>query len=374
MRIIFFIYRYIFNRIFYALDYLTAWFIYLFDPKDKAPEVAKQANLSLWGGKPVVILAIFQNGKICPNFQRMVNAWKQCDVTLFIINNGRLPLSESSKLGEGAALYHERPSGHGRDFASYKLGVQVIREIEAKQGSKAERVIFANDSVLVIPGTFEGFLSDFLANQGDWVGVTETTEGRYHVSSWLFSVSQTVWSHPKFIRYWKRYRPLHSRRHNIKKGELAISSTLTKQNFAPQILKSAAPYIDSMWRTPWVELVEHSTLLALPFLQKYSTKMGQEKGKDLQKAGHIWRVMMDQDGTNQTAFWQLYGCLYGDFPLLKKDIYFRRVYSIGQIRLFAQHFVKGDPDRQYIINRIVGVRDPATLNSYQRIRYNLGLD
>jgi hypothetical protein len=368
------VYRYFFNRLFFALDYLTAWFLYLIDQKDQTAKVAAKVDHSLLKLKPVVILAIFQNGKLCPNFMQMVDAWKQTGVGLLIINNGRLPESEAIKLRDGAALYHERPSGHGRDFASYKLGVQIIRALEASQDLQTDRVIFANDSVLVVPGRFEEFLSDFLANKGEWVGVTETTEGRYHVSSWLFSVSRSAWNHPKFIKYWRRYRPLHSRRHNIKKGELAISTTLTKQKFAPHILKSAAPYIDSMWRTPWSELVEHATLLALPFLQKYSSQMGQEKGKDLQRASYIWRVLLDQDGTNQTAFWQLYACVHGDFPFVKKDIYFRRVYSISQIRLFAQYFVKGDPQRQYIVDRVVGVQDPKTLSRYRRIRYDLGLD
>lgn len=232
------------------------------------------------------------------------------------------------------------------------------------------RIVFANDSVLIIPDRYRAFLPRFLAETSPVVGVTETDEKNYHISSWLFSVSRELWQQPFFRRYWRKLRPIHCRRHTIRAGELRLSACLTYHRVPFALMYPASVFMAALQKLPATAIEETLQYLPYGFLKGDPAVLAAESFRDVR-----WRVLSAQRGTNQTAFWQLVGLLHADFPFVKKDIYYRGVFSLAQMRLFFDAFdaVPG-PDKHYIRDRVMAVRDPRTFGPVEKLRFLAGLE
>lgn len=348
---------------YYAIAYLRYWLT----PREPLPQSAGTVTAS---HSHMAIVALHQVGVLCRNCEQMLTELAARGVGLIVINNGALRESEARRIQGFALMYHERKPGLGRDFASYKLGVRIIQHMIERGAADPKRIIFANDSVLVLRARYRAFLERFLAEAAPVVGVTETTERNYHISSWLFSVSRDVWEQPFFKRYWARLRPIHCRPHTIRAGELRFSAMLTYNKVPISLMYPASVFIKALAQLPQTNIEETLQYLPYGFLRAEPGVLAAEKFKDVR-----WTLLAAQHGINQTAFWQLAGLLHVDFPFVKKDVYYRGVFSLTQMRLFFDAF-NGLPeaDKQYIMDKVMAVRDPHTFRPLEKLRYLAGLE
>jgi hypothetical protein len=371
--------RHVLNRSLLAkYDLLKAKLQYLVAPPEPVADILPKANAERLSRRTVAIVALIQQGKVCSNLLYMLDRMVEQGMAVIVLNNGRLAAAEAQALAQRVALYHERQPGLGRDFASFKLGVNLIQELEARGGAPFERYLFANDSVLVVPGSFDRFLQRHLLSARPWVGVTDSSASVYHVSSWFFSVSREVWTHLEFGKYWRGYRPLNSRTHAIKAGELGLSSALRRARFPADVEYPPSRFIEPLRSMGWQQLVECVQLLPSHFhrehLQRLLANGRGPADAEAYRALVVAQAFLDQEGTNVTAYWQLLSVLEMDFPFVKKDIYYRGVFSIAQMQLFADRFVNGDEHRRYIVDRLLAVPDPAALSGVARLRWQFGLE
>lgn len=368
----------LFNRVLRALveplmralivwEYLVAHARYLVTPRDALPDLA---GMRAPGPRVVAIVALHQVGGLCANCEAMLQTLARSGIALIVINNGALDAPAAARVRALAALYHERRPGLGRDFASYQLGVRVVDALIEAGRADPPRVLFVNDSVLVIPDRYAAFLPRFLAEGAPVVGVTETDERNYHIASWLFSVSRELWQQPFFRRYWARLRPIHCRRHTIRAGELRLSACLTYHRVPIALMYPASLFINALKGLPPEAIEETLQYLPYGFLQGDPAVLAAESFRDVR-----WRVLSGQRGINQAAFWQLVGLLHSDFPFVKKDIYYRGVFSLAQMRLFFDAFnAEPGPDKRYITDRVMAVRDPRTFGPVDKLRFLAGLE
>lgn len=323
----------------------------------------------------IAIVATFQNGALDSNFENMLETLASKGVGLFVINNGKLSDSAAKRIKSFANLYHERMPGTGRDFASYKLGVRVLQCLIGRGVADPKRVIFANDSVLIEPVRYASFLDRVLSDPANWVGATESSERHYHVSSWFFAVSRRLWDSEAFQNYWATYETLHSRRHAIIKGEVGLSTALVAAGESPHVYYSAAHFLLTFKMLSAADLSNLAELVAWPFLNRVLSQF--EVGNDGRQGAGV-RLFGDllqlQERTNQTAFWQLIALAKTDFPFIKKDIRFRRVFTVTQLRLAADLLRSANPYLSSLLERIVATRDPTTLGPIAAARYLSGLD
>lgn len=354
-------------RLVIAVEYAYAYVRYWLSRAERLPDLAQIGDAQA----PVLaIIALHQVGSLCRNCSFMLEALAKQGIGLLVINNGTLSGHDAGRLRSLALFYHERKPGLGRDFASYKLGVRIVDALVAAGRADPLRIVFANDSVLVLPERYEAFLPRFLAQDAPVVGVTETNERSYHIASWLFSVSRELWQRPFFRKYWSRLRPIHCRRHTIRAGELKLSACLTYHRVQFALMYPASVFMKALTALPAESVEETLQYLPYGFLMNDPGVLAAEKFKDVR-----WRVLAAQQRINQMAFWQLVGLLHADFPFVKKDIYYRRVFSLTQMRLFFDAFkTLPGSEQAYITERVMAVRDPRTFGPIEKLRFMAGLE
>jgi hypothetical protein len=77
----------------------------------------------------------------------------------------------------------------------------------------------------------------------------------------MLSFGQRVLQNERFIRFWKRFRPISTRRWSIHKGEVRLTRELTKAGFRPHILYQAVQLAPHMRDRPAREVLEAIQLL-----------------------------------------------------------------------------------------------------------------
>lgn len=356
-------------------DLLRAKAIHLREHRDDIPAVAAAIRPLKQG--QIAIMAVYQNGQLDTNVLQLTRTLMRrgCDVVM--INNGKLS-DDAREVCRGLfALYHERPTGLGRDFASYRVGFLALLAAMVRQSVQPQELIFLNDSVLYMAERMDSFLDDFFAMPGEWKGVTESSEPLYHVSSWFFSVKRSIWSNARFQEYWLDYRPLHSRPYVIANGEVGLSTALTKMGQASTVLYPAKRFIEYIRSLEADGLAELLPLMPAGYADHYVGKYLACCALNRQehvKAIIIADILCLQQHTNQSAFWQLIGICGVGFPFVKKDIYAKGVFGMAQLRQFTFMMADDPSDWEGAMRRISAVPDHRSFRGIQRLRREYGID
>jgi hypothetical protein len=297
----------------------------------------------------------------------------------------------------------------GRDFGAYKDGVNFVLE----HYPDVARLVLLNDSVFFLQKTIDRLIAD-LNGPHDFIGVTETHQFHYHVQSFMLSFGKTALRSPAFVRFWKRYRPISTRRHAIHRGELRLTRRMTKAGFRPHILYQAVHLLPYLQRKPVREAIEvirllptrarsdlYSAFLTV-FGEKYSAssysaleaisygikriQVGPARGAD---GGQLLRINNQALGMEQWSFGifpnlvvssisrhnQMHhgGLLfikYLGFPLLKRDIFYREIYPLEDIYQFLTDI--GEPLRDEILADLRRSGSGGQLRGLFRIMYRHG--
>jgi len=140
----------------------------------------------------------------------------------------------------------------GRDFGMFKIATNYISEKIGK--NIPEKVIYTNDSVFYVGGSRGNiFLEDLLNTAFDYVGLFENSgDGliakKWFVSSWLFSVSKTLFLSKVYQKFFRTYNPHNLKFHAVLKGEVGLSqvalnfSSRLKVIFNNELLINLAKY------------------------------------------------------------------------------------------------------------------------------------
>ena len=356
-------------------DLWRAQAIHMSEKRDDIPAVAADMR-PLQHGR-VAIMAVYQNGQLDANVQQLTRTLlrRGCDVVM--INNGKLSNEASESCRSLFALYHERPSGLGRDFASYRVGFLSLLAALARQSVQPQELIFLNDSVLYVDERMDAFLDDFFAMSGEWKGVTESSEPSYHVSSWFFSVGKDIWSDVRFQKYWLEYCPLHSRPYVIARGEVGLSTILSRMGRVPKVLYPASRFIEYVRSRGTDGLIDLLPLMPAGHFDHYIRNYlscRELNRRENMNALVIADIIWQQQHTNQSAFWQLIGILGLGFPFVKKDIYSKGVFGMPQLRQFTAMMVGDSADWENTMERICAAPDHRTFRGIQRLRREYGID
>ena len=223
-----------------------------------------------------------------------------------------IPLSSKSikSLKDICAVIIEQKN-FGRDFGSYKTGFEYLKSLEIPN---LEKVIFMNDSCLVIPDNFRKTVSQVLQNNTDFIGVTENYRAYYHVSSFFFLVSRRVFLSEYFQRYWDTYKRMTDRIYAIHSGEIRLTSLLVSEGVYPHVLFSS-----------------------VDILQKILETRKDVNPKELMNALSV---------KNNTHSFALFLVEKMDFPFIKKDLIKRGVLSPVELEFFLLKQQKTGIDKE----------------------------
>lgn len=174
-------------------------------------------------GQPIVLLALYEKGRLRPDILRLLAASKR--LGYYTIGVNTLRLSAPDTLRDCLDCYIERPN-YGRDFGSYKTG--FLHLFERRADRDCPRLLLVNDSVYYSEDRLEPFLREMMESDVEVLGSTENYEINYHLGSFCIAMAGDVLRHPRFLRYWRRYRLTDVRPVVIKRGEMGLSRTLKR--------------------------------------------------------------------------------------------------------------------------------------------------
>lgn len=259
---------------------MRAW--YHLDPKVYSKELRIKKVTDGERLKPSKKYAIFvlYTKEAVPSFvETMLRVLRSSDFNLVIVSNNDLSDAIRQTLCGYACLIIER-ANLGRDFGAYKDGIlHVIENL-----GEVDRLIIFNDSMFF----FESGISDLLVrldHAGDFVGITEVLEHHYHVQSYMLSFGAAVLSSPWFLRFWRKYRPISTRRWSIHKGEVLLTRRLTKAGFRPHVLFQASELAAALKMCTVRQVVEALRLLPRPFREamysEFDDVIGDKKEREV---------------------------------------------------------------------------------------------
>ena len=350
-------------------SYLFSWTRYLFSKRDSVDNIIYKLKMEKLNkfSETVAIVAIFQK-KLCSNFHQVLSDLNKKNIPCFVFNNEHLDQQDILKILPLTTVYHECKYQAGKDFGCYQLGVKLINYLIEKEGLSFSRVVFINDSIMILPSRFPQFLEEFLSYTDDWVGITETTQIHYHVSSWFFSVSKRIWGEVAFQKFWESYKPLSPRRYVIRKGEVLLSQTLIRIGYAPRVMFASSRFFSALMQQrpeQWLDFIRFLPIAVMSELFPEHIQLSLINSGKLIVDYIYSKLLSSQSDTNLTHFWQCLGILHADFVFVKKDIYYRGVYSLSQIREVASRL----PEFEQLVEKIIAKPDPRTFSLYKRAQH-----
>jgi len=174
-------------------------------------------------GSPILLFAAWEQRELRPDEQRLLRMAKEIGYFTLVVNTGVL---KPVNYPVDADSYLEIPN-FGRDFASYKKGFSLIHQ--SQWASHASRIVMSNDSVFYSSHGLRNMLIAASEENAPLAsGATENFEIERHLGSFFISLDPEVFSHPKFLRFWRRYRRSDIRSKVIRRGELRLSKVIRR--------------------------------------------------------------------------------------------------------------------------------------------------
>ncbi|OAN71202.1 hypothetical protein A8B83_12115 [Rhodobacteraceae bacterium EhC02] len=176
-----------------------------------------------YDGQPIMLLALYQKGRLRPDVIRLLRAAKAQG--LYVLGVNTLKVKQPEELRGLIDCYIER-SNFGRDFGSYKTG--FLHLFSRRWEGTCPRLLMLNDSVFYASRGLDKFIDELATSQTEVLGGTENYEIEYHLGSFCISMAQSVLKADRFKAYWKGYRLTDVRPVVIKRGEMKLSKTLKR--------------------------------------------------------------------------------------------------------------------------------------------------
>ncbi len=350
-------------------------------PNAKRIDTVHEGNLCHASGEVAVFAASYT--ETYPLFfMNLFEALKAARIDVVIVSNKTLSKNNIFFLQNYCRWLLIRKN-IGRDFGAYADALRFLGEKNIVMG----RIFFFNDSLYYRESDCLGPLLHDLRS-GDFTCATVSLSPIPHAQSFCMSFGKRALSHPSFERYWAGYFPVDTRRWAISKGELRLSIVLRKASFVPQPVFSSLQVgraLLSAQRSGDRELVatlpqysairsilsdyavrpssafkgaglsnlyaslDHLSSQISSFIEKLSLDDVRPSPGEPSSAGHVsgsgsLRVVSDFFLTEDllrelTAHSPIHSCgllwwRHTNFPLMKRDILFRGVFSAHQLELF----------------------------------------
>jgi len=356
-----------------------------------------------------VIFVLYAKTTLPKFTTNLIEVLSRSNLNLIIVANAELDSLTRARLLDHCHLLVERRN-LGRDFGAYRDAIAVL----LRRVQKIDRLILLNDSLFYFSRGLEEFITRLNGTQ-DFIGVTEVFEFHYHVQSFAVSFGSRVVNHPRFRKFWRKYRPISTRRWSIHKGEITLTRRLIKLGFRPSILFQAAEL-----RPRLVELTVRGILETIHLLPTFfRAKLYEEVnailggGENPDAVAAIETISegvrpMEPDGVNKDAppnmlvsiggqaeameSWsfeilasrmvaliaqrnQIHvgGFLFMKYlglPIIKRDIFFRDVYTLEDVHRILTEF--REPLRDEAMADLRRSGTAAHLNPFLQLLYRHG--
>ena len=354
------------------------------------------------------IIFVLYTKSTLPQFTtNLIDAVARTDLNLVVVCNGKVDAATQAYLLDNSNLLIERIN-LGRDFGAYRDAVRALMQ----RRERIARLILLNDSVFFFKKGLDWLLNELNANH-DFIGLTEVFQFHYHVQSFMLSFGQRAIQNETFIKFWKKFRPISTRRWSIHKGEVRLTRQLTKAGFRPHILYQAVQLAPHMRDKPAREVLEAIQLLpsalrwrlyddfdeilgsgskspSIATLEAISQGVRSTRSYGPKTEDNVLSQISDQAAAldrwsleilvnriietiaerNQVHVGGFLFMRYLGMPVIKRDIFYREVYSLEDIYRILSEFQ--EPLRDEVMSDLRRVGTAMHLNPLLKILYRHG--
>jgi hypothetical protein len=311
-------------------------------------------------GENICIFSIFStNGKILRSTLSLLKAVRKEGYGLVVVVNGQTVARGwfEGEIGTNDLVIN-RPN-LGRDFAAYQIATNLLLD----SGLSIRRLLYCNDSIFYLDKNDpRNIFAHLMSSDDQWIGMTETYEHRYHVSSWCFQLSTDVLKSPAFVEFWKTYRPIDSRRHAIRRGEVGLTSALLWAGYVPKVLFDAGNLLR-------VVLQKHDGSNEKQLLQQHCTLKPEMASTSVLNG--ILKSLFEGEQLNQTNSLGVLLISEAGFPFIKKAMAFQSNCPISVILVILEERMSGFCLEAANEVRLRGMR--RTASPWKRLLYDAGV-
>lgn len=352
-----------------------------------------------------VIFVLFSAAPLPAFTANALAAIERSPFNLVIVSNASLDAYLRAELMERCHLLIER-ANVGRDFGGYKDALSLL----FRRTPNIERVVLLNDSVFFFQRGLDRLFTE-LDGPYEFIGLTEVLQIHYHVQSFMLSFGPNLVRSRVFRRYWKRYRPIGTRRWAIHKGEVGLTRRLTRAGYRPHILYQAAQLIPHLRSKPAREVLESVRLLPSferrQLYRSFQNIVGAEDASEAEFEAISQGVRAISAGPSGSSHGPLHGLAsqlevmdrwsfdifannliaviakrnqahvggflfmrYLGMPVIKRDIVYREIYMLEEIYRMLSDF--NEPLRDEAMSDLRRAGSGMYLKGLWRILYNHG--
>jgi hypothetical protein len=352
-----------------------------------------------------VILTLYTKSSLPAFTTNLIDTVARSALNLVVVANLPTDAATRAYLLDNSFMLIER-ANLGRDFGAYKDAISIL----SQRVPKIDRLILLNDSVFYFKKGLD-FLLNELNGTHDFIGLTEVFQFHYHVQSFMLSFGRAVLQHERFVKYWKRYRPISTRRWSIHRGEVHLTRRLTKAGFRPHILYQAAQLAAHMRDRPardilqavqllptemrWTMFQEFDAILGdgtqlaptleaisqgVRSVQSYGPKV--EGGSLVEISNQVaaldrWsleilvnKIVEEIAKQNQIHVGGFLFMRYLGMPVIKRDIFYREVFSLEDVHRILSDFQ--EPLRDEVLSDLRRGGTAKHLKSFAKMLYRHG--
>lgn len=251
----------------------------------------------------------------------------------------------------------------GLDFGAYKDAVHHLQAIDAP----VARLLLLNDSVYYFREGLAAFVQGLLGRE-DVVAAFENWDARheYHIQSFALSVSDVVWRHEAFRRFWRDYVPHNSRLMAIERGEKRLSRACLAAARSTRVLYSYADLYEALGARP-PALSEEEFAISAPIHMRdrgWGSTVVRDGGRVALHGGRRDAIMEGSSigsplHTSLHYFARLLNC-----PLVKKDLVYRQQYRLWEVETLLRPCFS----EEQVVEYLTMVRTKGDIRSQRLMR------
>ena len=198
-------------------------------------KTVRSQSIGLVEGGKFAIFATYPGRQIFPSHRRFIEKLRLRGYNIIIASNHWASAEAINGFyGDACSYIFRRP--FGRDFGCYKDAMALVYRLEEQTGVPIQRVILFNDSVISFEQSEEELITHLDNPDIPFAGIGENFEFNYHVGSYMMAFSGEVARQRRVRKYWRRYRPISTRRHSIHAGEMGLSRAISRSGYSANVL------------------------------------------------------------------------------------------------------------------------------------------
>lgn len=274
----------------------------------------------------------------------------------------------------------------GRDFGVYKDACIALRERGLLE--ECDYLLLGNDSMFY-PKSTKDLIEEAESNCETWACLFENFRDGYHAQSFFLLFGKPAFLHPRFLEFWASYQTYSSRVHAIKKGEIALSSTLVDAVGYPHCVFSSVKLRECLCHLETRSLIDlfsslasignYGNLLAMSAyepLERWNAAFGSMKldlGQAVEESAYrsiiISALCRVAESSNPTHSLGLILNRLFEAPV-KRDLVWRGIYPLADVVGEARGFGSEELSMMAADLRQRGL--PASVQGFSRHLYNKG--